>query len=444
MPSNMFSPERLRVKELHKKILKLVSFIILGELLMKRFVLTHFIVCCLFCVPVKAQWTQTGTYPASQTWVESFAASGTNIYAGTHTNGVFLSTNNGTNWTAVPTGLPVSSIKYSMAISGEKVFAGTDNNYGVYTSINNGAGWVQSGLTGIAIKTILVSGTNIYVGTSGYGIYLSANNGAGWNPINTGLSNMYVTSFASIGSNLFAGTLGGTNYGVFLSTDNGATWVRQANGGLPNLNITALAAVGSSLFAGTSTSGIYRSTDNGVNWATVNAGLTVNNINALLVSGSNLFAATYGGGIFMTADNGNNWQSVNTGLSNMYVFSLLIYNGSIFAGTMMSGIWRRSLSELVTSAEDLQVTPAGFILEQNYPNPFNPATIIKYTIPMNSIVSLKVYNIHGEEVATLVNEEKTAGTYNAEFVSSNLPTGVYVYKLCAGGFVYTKKMLVLK
>jgi predicted GH43/DUF377 family glycosyl hydrolase len=83
-------------------------------------------------------------------------------------------------------------------------------------------------------------------------------------------------------------------------------------------------------------------------------------------------------------------------------------------------------------------------LSQNYPNPFNPTTKIKYQVPSTSLVSLLVYNLLGEVVATLVNEEKPAGNYNVEFKASRLPSGIYFYRLQAGNFVETKKMLLIK
>jgi hypothetical protein len=93
--------------------------------------------------------------------------------------------------------------------------------------------------------------------------------------------------------------------------------------------------------------------------------------------------------------------------------------------------------------------PKEFRLEQNYPNPFNPITRIRYSVPINvkgetSNVNLRVYDILGNEVATLVNEEKQAGYYEVEFNASKIASGVYVYRLSTGSFVATKKMMVLK
>ena len=102
-------------------------------------------------------------------------------------------------------------------------------------------------------------------------------------------------------------------------------------------------------------------------------------------------------------------------------------------------------SPLGTSGvEDEESIPNAFALQQNYPNPFNPSTTVKYSIPGMSKVSIRLFNLLGEEVATLVNEEKVAGYYTIEFNAARLPSGVYFYQLQAGGFVETKKMLLLK
>ena len=89
-------------------------------------------------------------------------------------------------------------------------------------------------------------------------------------------------------------------------------------------------------------------------------------------------------------------------------------------------------------------TPLQFILFQNYPNPFNPSTVINYEIPKSSLVTLKVYDVLGREVATLVNEEKPAGRYNATFDASKYSSGVYFYRITAGDFSQIKKMVLLK
>ena len=98
------------------------------------------------------------------------------------------------------------------------------------------------------------------------------------------------------------------------------------------------------------------------------------------------------------------------------------------------------------SSEVVINAPNSFSLEQNYPNPFNPSTTIKYNVPAASNVSLKVFDAIGNEVATLVNENKEAGSYNVQFTINNVQfsSGIYFYKLETDGFVETKKMLLLK
>jgi hypothetical protein len=93
---------------------------------------------------------------------------------------------------------------------------------------------------------------------------------------------------------------------------------------------------------------------------------------------------------------------------------------------------------------DLDQIPDKFNLSQNYPNPFNPSTTIQYSLPELGKVKLTIFNTLGEEIKTLVNEEKSAGNYEVEFNSENIPSGIYFYQLKAGDFIQTKKMILLK
>ena len=104
------------------------------------------------------------------------------------------------------------------------------------------------------------------------------------------------------------------------------------------------------------------------------------------------------------------------------------------------------LSETSAVNVDLQESnsPNIFRLKQNYPNPFNPITTINYFIPEKSIVTLSIFDILGNVVATLVNEEKPVGEYEVEFDALNFPSGVYFYRLQAGDFIQTKKMILLR
>jgi hypothetical protein len=103
-------------------------------------------------------------------------------------------------------------------------------------------------------------------------------------------------------------------------------------------------------------------------------------------------------------------------------------------------------SDLVTNIKEVEGLPTEFRLEQNYPNPFNPETVISYQLPVSSHVSLKIYDLLGREVATLVNEVQQAGAHHSQFSvrNSTLSSGVYLYRIQAGQFVQSKKMILLK
>ncbi|MBK7629244.1 MAG: T9SS type A sorting domain-containing protein [Ignavibacteriales bacterium] len=116
-----------------------------------------------------------------------------------------------------------------------------------------------------------------------------------------------------------------------------------------------------------------------------------------------------------------------------YKLTCLIYTAWLNAGSPVS----------VEDDNSIQIV-SGFELAQNYPNPFNPSTSIQYAISNRQFVSLKVYDVIGNEVATLVNEEKPAGSYELHFDANGLSSGVYFYTINAGSFIETKKMILLR
>lgn len=128
-------------------------------------------------------------------------------------------------------------------------------------------------------------------------------------------------------------------------------------------------------------------------------------------------------------------------------FSLIVIISFLF---LMFSVSRPSLlfgNELPkdnTNKKDSLIELSSYKLEQNYPNPFNPVTEITYLIPVESHVRLKVYNVLGNEVATLVDEEKPAGEYSVKFNASNLSSGVYIYRLQTDYSIITKKMTLIK
>ena len=122
------------------------------------------------------------------------------------------------------------------------------------------------------------------------------------------------------------------------------------------------------------------------------------------------------------------------------VYKMWYSGGSFYSGRIGYAI-DTTLISVVTMPKNI---PEQFVLSQNYPNPFNPTTTIKYQIPEMSFVTLKIYDVLGSEVATLVNEEKAMGSYEVKWHANNSPSGVYFYRIQAGDYFETKKMLMLK
>uniref|UniRef100_A0A7V2ZIJ7 T9SS type A sorting domain-containing protein n=1 Tax=Ignavibacterium album TaxID=591197 RepID=A0A7V2ZIJ7_9BACT len=131
-------------------------------------------------------------------------------------------------------------------------------------------------------------------------------------------------------------------------------------------------------------------------------------------------------------------------------FSFLINNPTVEAVSLTaSNILAPATSkiikyDLVTSVEEDNKIPTEFSLNQNYPNPFNPSTKISWQSPVGSRQTLKVYDVLGNEVTTLVDEYRDAGRYEVEFDASGLSSGVYFYKLTSGSFTQIKKMTLIK
>ena len=283
----------------------------------------------------------------------------------------------------------------------------------------------------------------MYAGTSG-GVYRSTNNGGIWLPAKSGLADTLTISLLATSSTLFAGT----SKGLYRSTNQGASWTALGSG-VPPHYASALASANSVVLAAM-TSGAYRSTDNGDSWTPAMVGIPpeAGNPSALLAYGSNLFAGTGLARTYLSTDAGLSWTDISSGLlkPGIGIRCMLAANGYLWAATTSSGVWKRKLSEVIVAVgggvgDGIPDCPALF---QNYPNPFNPNTTIRYGLPQKSRVTLSVFNMLGQEVAALVPGEDEAGFHETTFDASGLPSGVYFYRLRAGGFVKTRMMLILK
>jgi Tol biopolymer transport system component len=110
-----------------------------------------------------------------------------------------------------------------------------------------------------------------------------------------------------------------------------------------------------------------------------------------------------------------------------------------------AGIYRLSIKEILTDVKFSNSNlPVIFSLSQNYPNPFNPTTTVNFSVPKSGFVTIKLYDILGKQVATLINDNKPAGNYSVKFDGSKLVSGVYFYRMETGSFSQSRKLLLLK
>jgi photosystem II stability/assembly factor-like uncharacterized protein len=410
------------------------------------------------------------------------------LIAGTHYVGMYRSTDQGAFWNKSMNGFPAGISILSLLESESSIYAGTRD--GVFRTDDNGNNWIK--LTGTndtinycTVWSLCEKNGDIYASTFlqfNTTIYKTTNKGATWKRSGVGLpTNLtFIKGLATSGNNVVAGTDGG----IYYSPDDGTNWY-QANG--PNQFIESMASSGNYVYAAVpSGAGVYRSVDNGVTW-TVSLQSTVDYVEVAAID-NYAFAGSFLDGSRYTSNYGSSWF-VSTGFpSDASVFALgtvgdgivlagtdlspnwiyvsynnggffspysegLFENASVeaftvsdtfmFAGTDYNGVWRRFRPGVVNAQTQTDI-PQSYYLAQNYPNPFNPSTTIKYSLPERSFVNLKIFNLLGEEVATLVNTEQTIGNYEIEFDASKQSSGIYLYRIQAGDFIKTKKMILLR
>ncbi len=373
-----------------------------------------------------AQWTavNTGLPTSGTSEFESFTSIGTNLFVGTGV-GVYVTSDNGANWSAVNTGLIDTDIEVLASI-GTTLFAGTGN--GIFKSNNNGGNWtaINSGLDtsmGTSVYALFASGSNLFAGTEA-GVFLSVSPYTSWTAVNTGLQQFDYYAFAQIGSYIFTGGLG-----VYRTSNNGASWVNLTSGlpSLLNSDFESFAVLGANVFAGDLGLGVYLSTDSGTNWSAVNTGLTDTHTQALAVDGPNLFAGGLNGGVFISINNGANWTAVNTGLTNLTVLSLQVFGSYLFAGTA-GGVFRTPLSSFAGIKDIYNKN----IHVNIFPNPCTKT--FQITCDQPGIKNIEIYNVLGKCVL-----QKEINNKNIDV--SSLTSGIYIIKVTGEGWMAQEKII---
>ena len=400
---------------------------------------------------------------------------------------LMLSTDMGENWMKIA---PFPQLEKLSNVSGltlkidpfnsnqlyvSHLFLPVDGNV-ILKSTNSGMNWKllfwgrcepSPGCDSPIIEIDPVDLNSIYVSLNTNLIIRSTDRGENWDtipePYTFGLSSIAISP-----SNNRVIYLGfGSTLEIYKSVDQGETWQllpfllsNQTSSPVylavhpDNSDILYAAVFSFGYFQG----GVYKSTDGGFTWDEKNNGLTnedydINTINIYRKNPEEIYIGTGGNiNLFRSTNGGENWLRFDNGLPNTgHVTSIVIdtLNDRIYLGRT-NGIY---IYDGLTDIEDETIMYANrFLLYQNYPNPFNPSTTIKFEIPKGGLVTLKIYNILGEEIETLVNEEKSSGRYEVNFDASKLSCGVFIYRLnvndpSAGSgqsYVNVKKMIFIK
>lgn len=316
----------------------------------------------------------------------------------------------------------------------------------IIRSSNGGKSWQRDSLEATWFSDLeYVNDNNIYVVGSDKGkgvVFQTTNKGVSWNKINIPQIESHVDKIKYGNSKIGWIT---SNNQLFRTTDSGTSWEKINN---VNILFGAIEAKDNSAWI-TSLNYVWVTTDKGETWTQnkmFDYGNSIFSTYCISMKNNNEgITGLFDGRIFDTNDGGRTWMPADK-ITNMPIYDIK-YTGNKYAWAVgdMGLIMKYSPTEVSVKYLNYPI-PTAYSLTQNYPNPFNPSTTIEYTIPKAEHVTLKVFDVLGREVATLVNEYKQAGRYNSQFSIRNfqLSSGVYFYRLQAGSYSTSKKMIIIK
>jgi len=436
-----------------------------------------------------ANWNNITTMFNGFGFQTAYVDNNDNVWATTIYSGIIKSSDAGTTWANYTNGLTSTLINALYANAAGNLYAALPGK-GFYSSTDNGNTWDKITIVNYEEDTYIKTAEKIPSGgVIVYNIYngiKTSTDLSTWNSFSTGLTNQYIQELAVSNDyyfaagwdgkifrtprsaanwveitdtvatgycyDLFVSSVGDLYYlfdeEMYKSTNNGDDWINVGNG-IDGYSFSITEHSNGNLFVGTN-EGVYRSTDAGNSWTKDVSGLTDGALSLAIHSDGSIFAGGYNS-TARSNDLGQTWSLFTSGMFNCRITDLAFGNGDVlFAAAENIGVYRTTSA--ITSVDEKE---SGIVnnlnLEQNYPNPFNPATSIKFAIGSRpdkqdgkQFVQLKVYDVLGNEVATLVNEFISAGSYEINFNAFMFSSGVYFYKLQAGSFIETKKMILLK
>lgn len=421
---------------------------------MKIFISLLIIVFYTFSGVAQTLWQFSGFADTMITCL-SINSSG-NILASTSDNILYYSDNNGTSWNKISE--PDIILNFiSLDDSNNIYIADTDAiGNGLQISLDLGQNWKvisDSGTLGCYSIGIKKPGEIFatFTGMSGenHFIYHSVDYGKNWNKDSINftvslLNNLSTQSVYTFDKKGFSYVIG--NNGIYRLLNDGKSWVRKIEGLSAWIITTICLNKSEHIFIQgnfiTSLGGLYTSIDNGDTWEL----LTTNGLPPFpdfyqLITDSNNTLYGITDDLFRSKDGGITWENVSEGLPSLITILAVSPSGNIFCGTN-SGIYKST--PFLTSLKTDNNVNLHFSLKQNYPNPFNSMTQIEFKLSFPENIELKIYDVLGKEISTLVKDYQQAGIHNINFDASNLSSGIYFYMLKTKSSVDTKKMILLK